>query len=162
MEDSLFDILVPFLTFIFIIGSAIVKSAAEKKADHDKKQGSTTQSNRPTSQRSQTSQKVEPQRRQTRLERFNMENSELGNQKNQQLDKLKRDLSISTRASVSNRDSSSDLGKTLVSKTRKRTITKKEMGFEAYFTEKGLAGSVVMAEVLGKPRAKKPYHPRNR
>ena len=138
MEESILDLLIPFLTFIFIVGGSLVKSASDKnKAE---------QNQPPKTRRSQSSgQNVNPKRRETIFNQFEVDESQLKEQKDKQIEKVKKDLSISTKATVSNEKSSQDLEKLLQSRSKNRTMSKKDMNFKSYFTRKGLAGSVVMA-----------------
>lgn len=154
------DILVPLLTFAFVIGSSIIKSFSDKQKEEAKK-GSTTQRTVPT----QPKQVSQPKRE--RFERFEVDDRQFEDQQNKQFNQLRKDLNVSTKATIRGLEDNEareheDLDTLLVSASRKKVITKKEMGLNNYFTKKGLAGSVVMSEILGQPRSKRPYHPHNR
>lgn len=154
------DILVPLLTFALVIGSSIIKSFSDKQKEEARK-GSATQRSVPT----QSKQVNQPKRE--RFERFEVDDRQFEDQQNKQFDQIRKELNISTKATISGLDDNKarkyeNLDKLLVSTSRKRVITKKELGLNNYFTKKGLAGSIVMSEILGQPRSKRPYHARNR
>lgn len=154
------DILVPLLTFAFVIGSSMIKSFSDKRKEEATK-GSTTQRSAPA----QPKQVSQPKR--DRFERFEVDDRQFEDRQNRQYDQLRKDLNISTKATIRGIEDNKvrdyeNLDTLLVSASRKKVITKEEMGLNNYFTKKGLAGSIVMSEILGQPRSKRPYHPRNR
>lgn len=154
------EILVPLLTFAFVIGSSMIKSFSDKQKEEAKKSSSPQRSIQ-----SQPKQANQPKRE--RFERFEMDERQFEKQQSQQFDQLRSELNISTRSTITGLDSDQrsgheNLANVLVSANRKRVINKKEIGLNKYFTSKGLVGSVAMSEILGQPRSKRPYHPRNR
>ena len=159
MEDLL-DLLVPLLTFVLVVGGSIAKSFSDKQKEEAKKRA-------PAKRNIYSQQKQVNEPKRERFERFEVDDRQFENQQNEQFEQLRRDLNISTQSTISNLDDDEqiereDLGKLLVSASRKKRMTKNEMGLNKYFTDKGLAGSIVMSEILGQPRSKRPYHPRNR
>ncbi|GAA4078963.1 hypothetical protein [Amphibacillus indicireducens] len=158
--EELLDLLVPLLTFVFVIGGSIVKSFSDKQKEEAKKQA-------PAKRNIYSQQKQVNEPKRERFERFEVDDRQFESQQNEQFEQLRKDLNISTKSTISSLDDEvqadhEDLGELLISASRKKVITKKEMGLNKYFTDKGLAGSIVMSEILGQPRSKRPYHPHNR
>lgn len=161
------DIIVPLLTFLFIIGSGIVKVMNENKEKEKQKQSDQIKNKsapRPQQQVVRTQSTRVESNQASRVDSRKTERN-LVEQKSDQLDALKRGLNISASKSINDLEGSkknfeTEFDQLLVSNRRKHMI--KEIGLESYLTRKGLAGSVVMAEVLGKPRSKNPYRVNDR
>ncbi|WP_440895884.1 hypothetical protein ACS127_15275 [Amphibacillus sp. Q70] len=149
------DILIPLVTFIIMIGGAVLKSFGDK-------------GNKETVKRKPvTRQTVKPQPKQSALGRFEMAGDQVEDQQTEQLDQLRKDLNVSTQAAYDHlekkaKQTAEDLDKLLVSRRKSHAMRKEELGIKKYLNRKGLAGTVVMSEVLGQPRAKKPYRINNR
>ncbi|HHU19402.1 MAG TPA: hypothetical protein GXZ58_04035 [Bacilli bacterium] len=157
--EELLDLLVSLLTFVFVIGGSVVKSFSDKQKEEAKKRA-------PVKRNVYSPQKQVSEPKRERFERFEVDDQQFESQQNEQFEQLRKDLNISTKSTISSlhdvQTEHEDLGKLLVSASRKKVITKKEMGLNKYFTDKGLAGSIIMSEILGQPRSKRPYHPHNR
>lgn len=155
------DVLIPILTFLLFIGGAVVKSFSDKRNEETTKKVPTTrQAGRPQP-------RSNPEPKQSTYDRFEMTEGQVEEQQTEQLDQLRKDLNVSTQAAYDNlerkaKQTKKDLDKLLISRRKNAAMKNEELGIKKYLTRKGLAGTVVMSEVLGQPRAKKPYRMNNR
>lgn len=159
------DLIIAVLTFAFVIGSSVLKSKNEKNKQETNKSAQHKPKSIPEI-KYQTNQPVS-QPKLERFERFEGNNWQSEDQQQNPFEKLRKDLNISIDSTISgiNNDDTpkyENLENRLVSASRNKAIPKENLGLDKYMTKKNLARSFVMAEILGQPLAKRPYHMRNR
>lgn len=143
------DNILPFLMLLLAIGGSLI-SLFDKKNKQEDKPIRKVETRTPIDQKQQS--EVSSQRT-TSMEDYN-------NQKQQQLEKLKSNLDVDPKLYKKGNEASGNPLQEVVKLNRKIATKKKSstrMSIEKNLSKRGLAESIVMAEVLGSPRAKNPY-----
>ncbi|SEO31940.1 hypothetical protein SAMN04488134_10672 [Amphibacillus marinus] len=142
------DLIVPLITFLLIIGGSLFKSLT---ANEDKNAKPVTRN--PVS----PSPHVEPEAEHT-VQQVEVNYEDLKAEKTAQMDMLKKNLNISEKRPKNQMQKNTMLVSNRVMKKRKRLAQgQQQLAFKKRLSQNGLAESVVMAEILGPPRAVKPY-----
>lgn len=148
------DILAPLITFILVIASSVIKSHRDKGNEQTKKVTTTRKTiNSQSKQSSNTKfervgdKKKEPEKKQLanlqkELNRFSQQSDDFSQRKLKQ--------------------SENDLERLKVSQTANHVTKKDHLDVKKHLTRNNLARTIVMSEVLGQPRSKKPYRMLNR
>ncbi|WP_112181351.1 MULTISPECIES: hypothetical protein [Paraliobacillus] len=144
------DGILPFLMMLFAIGGGLISLFGKDKEEEENKPVRRTETVKPIerNEERQTSNKQT-----TAMEDYS-------NKKQEQLEKLKSNLAVDP--NLYNKDGAiSDNPLQEVVRLDKKITTKKnrttKISLRRNISREGLAESVVMAEVLGAPRSKKPY-----
>jgi hypothetical protein len=165
------DIIVPLISFLLIIGSSVLKSKSNESKQAEKK---TPKQMKPKSQlEPATAKRTEPSPRvETASEYEYSPYAEIEREQklstNQtmesQLDDLREKLAVDSKKES---DRKVSLSRQQMNKTTKnmpvlepKNEVKRPLGLKSQLTKGGLKRSVIMAEVLSPPRAKKPYRMR--
>ncbi|MBM7541674.1 hypothetical protein [Amphibacillus cookii] len=154
------EFIAPLITFLLIIGGSLLKNVlnnTDNNADESKrKRTQQTKLNRPVQERQKTERAGS-----------NEKAPNVAAQKNAQIEQLRKHLNV---ASDKNNNQVNKQAKQMQKKvesklvSRQKTISPKakRLAFKRNLSRKGLAESVVMAEILGTPRAKRPYQANTR
>ncbi|WP_117169185.1 hypothetical protein [Paraliobacillus sediminis] len=142
------DGILPFLMMLFAIGGGLISLFGKDKEENKPVRRAETAKPIARNEERQTSNKQT-----TAMEDYS-------NSKQEQLEKLKSNLDVDPNLYNKNGDASGNSLQEVVRLDKKSTPKKKRstrISLTRSISRQGLAESIVMAEVLGAPRSKKPY-----
>ncbi|WP_067837056.1 hypothetical protein [Amphibacillus sediminis] len=154
------DLIVPVITFFLIIGGSLFKNYVGNQSEKEQQAKRRPMVNQPksTMQQRQTMRSETPNRKPNQVKNQAKSSSEVD--KKAQLEQLKQTLTDKREQKIRHLQSvtrNSSRKSVSTNRSRDNAAKSKSFNIKRNISGKGLATSVVMAEVLGPPRSKKPY-----